>query len=81
MEDLTINKYFSITKLRKRLFASFLAVTFLFFLILAQTFNVTVIKGEELRLKAVDQWTRELPVKPKRGDILDCNGAGCRLAV
>lgn len=74
MEDLTINKYFSITKLRKRLFASFLAVTFLFLLILAQTFNVTVIKGGQLRLKAVDQWTRELPVKPKRGDILDCNG-------
>ncbi len=74
MEGITINKYFSITKLRKRLFASFLAVTFLFLLILCQTFKVTVIKGEELRLKAVDQWTRELPVKAKRGDILDCNG-------
>jgi stage V sporulation protein D (sporulation-specific penicillin-binding protein) len=27
-----------------------------------------------LRLKAVDQWTRELPIKAKRGDILDANG-------
>jgi stage V sporulation protein D (sporulation-specific penicillin-binding protein) len=69
-----INKYFSITKLRKRLFAALLAVTFLFLLIFCQTFKITVINGAELRLKAVDQWTRELPIKAKRGDIIDANG-------
>ena len=61
-------------KLRKRLFASFLAVTFLFLFILGKTFLVTVVDGENLRKKAVDQWTRELPIKAKRGDIIDANG-------
>lgn len=31
-------------------------------------------RGEKLREKAVDQWTRELPVKAVRGDIYDRNG-------
>ncbi len=33
-----------------------------------------MIKGEFLRAKALDQWTRELPIKAKRGDIVDKNG-------
>ena len=33
-----------------------------------------MVKGEKLREKAVDQWTRELPVKAVRGDIYDANG-------
>ena len=74
MEEIKINKYFSITKLRKRLFAALLAVTFLFLLIFCQTFKISVINGANLREKAIDQWTRELPIKAKRGDILDANG-------
>lgn len=27
-----------------------------------------------MREKAIDQWTRELPIKANRGDIVDCNG-------
>lgn len=33
-----------------------------------------VIEGEELRVKAIDQWTRELPIKATRGSIVDRNG-------
>ena len=33
-----------------------------------------VVDGQILRQKAIDQWTRDLPVKAKRGDIVDCNG-------
>lgn len=33
-----------------------------------------VVNGEFLREKAIDQWTRELPVKALRGNITDCNG-------
>ena len=51
-----------------------LAVTFLFLLIFCQTFKISVINGANLREKAIDQWTRELPIKAKRGDILDANG-------
>lgn len=65
---------FSITKLRKRLFAGFIAVTSVFLFIAVKTFTVSVIKGEAYREKAIDQWTRELPVKAVRGDIYDCNG-------
>lgn len=50
------------------------AVTFIFLLILARFFYVEVIWGEDLRAKAIDQWTREIPVKALRGDILDRYG-------
>lgn len=37
-------------------------------------FYVQVIWGEKLRAKAIDQWTREIPVVAKRGEIVDVNG-------
>ena len=43
-------------------------------LILAKTFSVTVTEGEKLRARAIDQWTRDLPVKAVRGEITDANG-------
>ena len=33
-----------------------------------------MISGEKLRYKAIDQWTREIPVVAERGNILDRNG-------
>lgn len=33
-----------------------------------------VVAGGSLRVRAIDQWTRELPITARRGDILDCNG-------
>ena len=35
---------------------------------------VQVIDGEELQKKAIDQWTREIPVVASRGKITDVNG-------
>ncbi len=37
-------------------------------------FYVQVISGKSLQEKAIDQWTRELPVKASRGTITDRNG-------
>ncbi len=37
-------------------------------------FYIQVVWGEELQSKAIDQWTRELPVIAKRGVITDRNG-------
>ena len=51
-----------------------LAITFLFLFVLGRLLYVQVIWGEDLQAKAIDQWTRELPIKAKRGDILDANG-------
>lgn len=68
------NRYFSITILRKRLLALICAVTFIFLFIIGKTFFVTVVDGDKLRVKAIDQWTRELPIKAIRGKIVDRNG-------
>ncbi len=69
-----IVKSFSITVLRKRLFASIIVVTFLFCLVLGRLFYVQIIWGEALQEKAIDQWTREIPVVASRGKITDVNG-------
>ena len=43
-------------------------------LILGRLFYIQVIWGIELQTKALDQWTREIPIIAKRGVITDCNG-------
>ncbi len=65
---------FSITILRKRLFAILIAVTFLFLCIFGRLLYVQVIWGKDLQEKAIDQWTREIPVIASRGLITDRNG-------
>lgn len=60
--------------LRKRLFSILLAVTILFVFVLGRLFYVQVIWGEGLQEKAIDQWTREIPVVASRGKIVDVNG-------
>ena len=60
--------------LRKRLFALVCAVTFIFLSILGRVFYIQVVWGDELQTKAIDQWTRELPIVAQRGYITDRNG-------
>ena len=64
----------SLTVLRKRLFAAIAAITFLFCLFLGRFFYVQLVWERELIARAVDQWTRELPVSPERCNIFDANG-------
>ena len=42
--------------------------------VLGRLFYVQVIWGEDLQKKAIDQWTREIPVVASRGEIVDANG-------
>ncbi len=65
---------FSISVLRKRLFAVLLAVTFLFLFIIGRFFYVQILWRDWLVYKALDQWTRELPIVASRGRITDRNG-------
>lgn len=51
-----------------------MAIAFLFLFIVARLFYVEVVSSQSLQEKAVDQWTRELPVKAKRGEILSADG-------
>ena len=64
----------SATLLRKRLFALLLASVFLFLAVFARFFYVQIVEGENLRAKALGQWTREVPVIAARGEIVDTNG-------
>lgn len=65
---------FSVSVLRKRLFAVCAAITFLFCILFARFFYVQIAWSGELAGKAIDQWTREIPVIAERGKILDRNG-------
>ena len=50
------------------------AITFLFCLFLARFFYIQVIWQDDLNARALDQWTREIPVSAGRGNIYDANG-------
>ena len=50
------------------------AIAFLFCLFLGRFFYVQLVWERELLARAVDQWTRELPVAPERGNIFDASG-------
>ena len=51
-----------------------MAITFLFCFLGARFFYVQVIWSEELGYRALDQWTREIPIVAERGKITDRNG-------
>ena len=68
------DRQYSISILRKRLFAIILAITFLFCFLAFRFFYVQVLWQEELSYRALDQWTREIPIVAKRGKITDRNG-------
>lgn len=59
---------------KKRLLASILLAVFLFTLIFAKLIHVMLVEGKSLQVKAIDQWTRDLPNDAPRGQILDRNG-------
>ncbi len=59
---------------KKRLPAIIMSAVFLFSLIFVKLIFVMIVEGEELQVKALDQWTRDLPSDAPRGEILDRNG-------
>ena len=55
-------------------------ITFIFLIIGGKLVWLQIIKGRDLQAKALDQWTRDVPLSAVRGNICDCNGvilAGC----
>ncbi len=52
-----------------------MAITFIFFLIAARLLYVQVFWSGKLKLRAFDQWNREIPIIAQRGKITDCNGS------
>lgn len=66
--------YYTLNTLQKRLLAVVLLTTFLFMLLGLRLFCLQVVDGETLQARAVDQWTRDLPLKAVRGKITDQKG-------
>lgn len=59
----------------KRLLAVILLAVFLFLAVFVKLFIVMIVNGEELQIKAISQWMRDVPTDAARGKILDRNGA------
>jgi stage V sporulation protein D (sporulation-specific penicillin-binding protein) len=59
---------------KKRLLFLLMGVTLIFFILIGRLAYVQLVWGVDLQKKALSQWTRELPVAPKRGIIYDRNG-------
>ena len=55
-------------------------ITFIFLIVGGKLFYLQIVKGKTLQARALDQWTRDVPLSAVRGSILDTNGAtlaGC----
>lgn len=59
---------------RKRLLIAVISITFLFCALAVRLAFLQIVGGSELRAKGAEQWYRDLPLKAKRGAILDKNG-------
>ena len=51
-----------------------LAIAFIFCIIIGRFFYIQAVWGDELVIRATDQWNREIPVIASRGEIYDRNG-------
>ena len=66
--------------IKRRLFAISMLITFIFLIVGGKLIYLQVLEGRALQAKALDQWTRDVPLSAVRGYICDCNGvelAGC----
>lgn len=62
------------TSIKKRLLAFVVLVVFVFLGLFARLFYIQIVQSNGLQVKAYSQWTRRLPMRADRGDIVDCNG-------
>ena len=72
--------FISQLQFKRRLFAILMLITFIFLAVFGKLFYIQVISGKSLQARALDQWTRDVPLQAERGSILDTNGivlAGC----
>lgn len=60
--------------IRKRIWKLMVVLVALFGVIVARIISLTVIQGEELTARGVQQWTKEGKVEAQRGAIIDRNG-------
>lgn len=61
-------------KMKKRLVIIFFMVSFITFGLTLRLGYIQIVKGEEYKKGALEQWTKDIEVKAKRGIIYDRNG-------
>ena len=59
---------------KKRIIIIIVLIAFVFALLFGRLFYLQVVWSEGLQYLAYDQWTRELPFRADRGDVVDVNG-------
>lgn len=59
---------------KNRLMKSALILSILIFVFIIRVGYLQIVRGESLSTKAVHQWTKDIVLKPDRGDIYDRNG-------
>lgn len=69
------SKSHSLYSLQKRILALLVLIIFAFCVIFLRLSIVQIINGPWLQERALDQWTRSLPIIAERGEICDVNGA------
>jgi len=60
--------------IRKRIWKLIIALLVLYGTVVVRIVSLTVIKGEELTARGVQQWTYEGKVEARRGSVVDTNG-------
>lgn len=58
---------------KKRLTGTLFVILILIFLLILRVGYLQIVRGEEFKKEALEQWTRGIPLKPKRGIIYDRN--------
>ncbi|HKL74208.1 MAG TPA: penicillin-binding transpeptidase domain-containing protein [Clostridia bacterium] len=51
-----------------------LLITFLFVAVIGKLIYIQIVSGSSMQVRALDQWTRDVPITGERGDIYDSNG-------
>ena len=65
---------FSLLSIHKRLMTAIVVIAFIFLALFGRLIFVQIINGQNYSARAVDQWTRDLPLEAQRGTIYDRNG-------
>ncbi|NLW22099.1 MAG: PASTA domain-containing protein [Tissierellia bacterium] len=66
---------------KKRLVFVFAVVLIVVFALIIRTGYIQIARGEELKKGALEQWTKGIEIKPKRGIIFDRNGKKLAISV
>ncbi|KNF09926.1 stage V sporulation protein D [Gottschalkia purinilytica] len=66
---------------KKRLILALMIISVIIFALIVRIGYLQVVKGEELKKQALEQWTRGIPVKAKRGVIYDRNGKKLAISI